>query len=168
MLVNLTEVLTKEGKVKSECYPVKMENFAYDGADYPILEKTEASITFTNVERHKAIISGNADITLAMLCDRCLKEVEVPFQLSFEHEIAGEQESQYSFVNDGILDTEELIHHEIVVNLPMKVLCKDDCKGICTQCGNDRNEMPCGCDTFVPDPRMAAIKDIFNAGNKEV
>ena len=54
-----------------------------------------------------------------------------------------------------------------LVNMPVKVLCKPGCKGICKQCGHNLNEGECGCDTFVPDPRMAAIKDIFNA-NKEV
>ena len=62
---------------------------------------------------------------------------------------------------------EELVNTEITVNLPMKVLCKADCKGICRQCGKDLNTGSCECDAFVPDPRMAAIKDIFY-GNKEV
>ena len=51
--------------------------------------------------------------------------------------------------------------------MPVKVLCRPDCKEICKKCGHNLNDGDCGCDTFVPDPRMAAIKDIFNA-NKEV
>ena len=43
----------------------------------------------------------------------------------------------------------------------MKVLCKDNCKGICSRCGANLNKGDCGCDTWVPDPRMAAIQDIF-------
>ena len=49
----------------------------------------------------------------------------------------------------------------------MKILCKEDCKGLCSVCGKDLNEGKCDCDTFVPDPRMAAIMDIFRE-NKEV
>ena len=49
----------------------------------------------------------------------------------------------------------------------MKILCKPDCKGICPTCGRDLNTGTCDCDNFVPDPRMAAIKDIFEA-DKEV
>ena len=65
------------------------------------------------------------------------------------------------------LDVDTLINNEILINMPVKVLCKEECKGICPVCGGNLNEKECGCDTFVPDPRMAAIKDIFNA-NKEV
>ena len=49
----------------------------------------------------------------------------------------------------------------------MKFLCRPDCKGLCSVCGKDLNEGACGCDTFVPDPRLAAIRDILN-GDKEV
>jgi len=49
----------------------------------------------------------------------------------------------------------------------VKILCREDCKGVCPVCGQNRNERDCGCDTFVPDPRMAAINTIFH-GNKEV
>ena len=65
------------------------------------------------------------------------------------------------------IDVDELICHEIWVNWPMKVLCRPDCRGICSVCGRDLNEGTCTCDTFVPDPRLAAIKDILNA-DKEV
>ena len=70
-------------------------------------------------------------------------------------------------MNGYELDTEILIYNELLMSLPMKVLCKETCKGLCPVCGKNRNDGECGCDTFVPDPRMAAIKDIFNA-NKEV
>ncbi|MDE7017325.1 MAG: DUF177 domain-containing protein, partial [Lachnospiraceae bacterium] len=65
------------------------------------------------------------------------------------------------------LDVEGLLNNEIIINWPRKVLCRPDCKGICLQCGKDLNVGSCECDTFVPDPRMAVIKDIFSA-NKEV
>ena len=81
------------------------------------------------------------------------------------HEI---DDDEQFFMRDYELDGDELIHNELIMGLPMKVLCKDDCKGLCPMCGSNRNEVSCGCDTFVPDPRMAAIQDIFNANNKEV
>ena len=70
-------------------------------------------------------------------------------------------------VNDGkkekyyCLDVDRLIASELMVNLPMKVLCREDCKGICRKCGKNLNEGACGCDDSVPDPRMSVIQDIF-------
>ena len=74
-----------------------------------------------------------------------------------------EAADEMSFVTGYELDTDALVGNEILINWPMKVLCHEDCKGICTVCGKDLNDGECGCDTFVPDPRMAVIKDIFNA-----
>ena len=65
------------------------------------------------------------------------------------------------------LNVDSLISNEIFTCWPLKVLCREDCKGLCRVCGKDLNEGECGCDTFVPDPRMAAIMDIFRE-NKEV
>ena len=60
------------------------------------------------------------------------------------------------------LDVDKLVYGEILMNWPMQVLCKEDCKGICSHCGKDLNEGPCSCEQESPDPRMAAIRDIFS------
>ena len=57
---------------------------------------------------------------------------------------------------------EQLLHNEILIHWPMRVLCKEDCKGICSHCGKDLNEGPCSCEQESLDPRMAAIRDIFS------
>ena len=60
------------------------------------------------------------------------------------------------------MDTDRLVYDEILIGFPMKVLCREDCRGICAVCGANLNEGECGCDRTVPDPRMAVIRDIFN------
>ena len=56
----------------------------------------------------------------------------------------------------------ELVYSEILVNWPLRVLCKEDCKGICSICGKNLNHGTCDCDHTDLDPRMAQIRDIFN------
>ena len=80
---------------------------------------------------------------------------------------ADEAEEQSGFMEGYQLNVDSLISNEIFTCWPLKVLCREDCKGLCRVCGKDLNEGECGCDTFVPDPRMAAIMDIFRE-NKEV
>lgn len=53
------------------------------------------------------------------------------------------------------------LHNEVLINWPMRVLCKEDCKGICSRCGANLNQGSCDCDTADLDPRMAVISDIF-------
>lgn len=174
MLMNLTDVFSLEGKDIEENFVLEADEVSYMGNTYPIEEKKPVCVKCSNIGTGKALVSGTVSMILRIPCDRCLEEVKVPLSFEFTQETtspevteqADEQEKQ-SFLQGYELDIEALVNSEILVNMPVKVLCKPDCKGICKQCGHNLNEGDCGCDTFVPDPRMAAIKDIFNA-NKEV
>ena len=175
MLINLTDVLTSEGKTEELQVPIEMTSFSNGVEEYPIVEKSPVQFRLSNMERGKARIEGSAKVVLKMNCDRCLKEVNEEISLDFFREVFApdeltedtDEKSDQTFMEGYQLNVEDLINNEILLSLPMKVLCRSDCKGICTMCGKNLNKGECGCDTFIPDPRMAMIKDIFNA-NKEV
>ncbi len=174
MLINLTDVFTSEGKVKKVNQTLAIDSVSYMGVSYPVICKSDVSLTFTNLEAGRVLLEGMMNLKLDMPCDRCLQSVEMPVDVSFAHEIAApneenvqSEEEEQCFMSGYELDVDALMNNEILINMPVKVLCRDNCKGICMVCGHNLNEGECGCDTFVPDPRMAAIKDIFNA-NKEV
>lgn len=175
MLVNLSDVLTSEGRQVSMEVPLEMTSFESGMGKFEILEKTPVTFLFSNIEPEKARVDGRVTITFRTSCDRCLKEVSTTLSLEFERVVASpeaaceddEEADDLSFMDGYQLDVETFVYNEIIGNWPAKILCKEDCKGLCPVCGQDRNVRDCGCDTFVPDPRMAVIQDIFNA-NKEV
>lgn len=178
MLVNLLDVLTSEGKRREARVPIALEQISYSGAVYPVTNRPQAALVFTNIGMNKVLIEGHAEVVLEMPCDRCLQAVAIPLELRFMHKAAlaedmpdsgteASTDDEFPFMEGSQLNTEELIYHEIIINLPSKVLCTEDCKGICRECGQNLNERECGCDTFIPDPRMAAVKDIFYT-HKEV
>ena len=174
MLVNLSDVLTSEGRQMSMEVPLEMTCFKSGMGSFSVLEKSSVAFTFTNIEADKAKVQGAIKITFQTYCDRCLTEVPTILDLQFERivtspEITAEDEEvdDLSFMEGYQLNVETLVYNEIIGNWPAKILCKEDCKGLCLACGQNRNLKECGCNTFVPDPRMAVIQDIFNA-NKEV
>lgn len=176
MLVNLSDVFTTEGKVMTRDVVLEMEDFASGLGTYHILEKSPVAFTFTNIGVDKARVEGSCKLLFATVCDRCLAKVPLEMELSFDRTVYSpeadaedeDMETDTLSCMDGYqLDVEAFVYDEIIVNWPVKILCREDCKGVCPVCGQNLNERECGCDTFVPDPRMAAIKDIFNA-NKEV
>ena len=174
MLINLTDVFTAEGKDRRESLIYEPNVFFYMGNEYKIRDKSPIDITFSNIGSGKILIGGSMKLVLEIPCDRCLRMVDEPLEVRFEQEVFSpdtdrkiEDQNEQDFMLGYELDVEAFVNGEILINMPVKVLCKPDCKGICKQCGHNLNEGECGCDTFVPDPRMAAIKDIFNA-NKEV
>jgi uncharacterized protein len=58
------------------------------------------------------------------------------------------------------IDLDPIVREQVLLALPMDVVCGEDCKGLCPVCGQNRNEKPCQCETKVTDPRWMALKDI--------
>lgn len=176
MLINLMDVLTSEGKTEEKQIALEKSSFSYQGREYLIQESKPLVLKLCNLEDGKAGLQGQTRFRILMPCDRCLKDVTVDIQISFDRqvyapertaELSEEEQDEQNFMEGCQLNIEQLINNEIMLNWPTKVLCREDCRGICSVCGKDLNNGECGCDTFVPDPRMAKIKDIFHAG-KEV
>ena len=106
---------------------------------------------------------------LSLQCDRCLKVVERDLDDSFEHilvrELSNEEDEDiydYVICEDGTLDLAELVRTDLMLELPTKVLCKEDCKGLCPKCGKDLNLDSCNCKTKDIDPRWQALSDLFS------
>lgn len=175
MLVNLSDVLTSEGKQTTMEVPLDISEFKGGAQTFEVLDKTPVAFIFTNLEVDKAKVECNVTLTFRTYCDRCLTEVPTILKLHCERIVVSpeavtesEDLDDQTFMEGYQLNVEDFICNEIIGNWPVKILCKEDCKGLCPVCGQNLNEKECGCDTFVPDPRMAGIQDIFNANNKEV
>ena len=116
----------------------------------------------------------------ALQCMRCLKPVSVTTssdldlilevgdssprkgdqQKAPEQELELEQDDLGLLrLDDAILDTRPLIIEQVHLSIPMKPLCKDDCAGLCAECGTDLNSGPCDCNT-VTDPRWQALASL--------
>lgn len=109
------------------------------------------------------IVSLHATIhaDLSTVCNRCAKEtiehLSIPMDHIFVTELNNEENvDDYVVIPDMILDLDALATEDLLLNLPTKVLCQEDCKGICPQCGKNLNEGPCDC-TAPVDPRLAGL-----------
>lgn len=172
MLINLSDVLSLEGMRFERNVDLEMTCFRSGTEHYEILSKSPVTFAFASQEKGKALVTGRADLKFRACCNRCLTEVPVMLHLDFRRLVvpSGTEDKDADdtgFMEGCQLDTEAFIHNEILVNWPGKILCREDCRGLCRKCGQNLNMGDCGCDNFVPDPRMAVIQDIFN-GNKEV
>lgn len=169
MLINLSELISKEGKVVEKQASVEMTDFKAQIGTFPILEKQPFQLKITNIGKDKLTIEGKVDLSLLIPCDRCLEDVKTEFQLEIFREIdmkLSEEDrmkelEDNNFISGYDLDIDKLVYTEILVNWPMKILCNENCKGICNRCGTNLNYGACDCDTTVLDPRMAVIRDIF-------
>ena len=169
MLINLTELFPVEGKSMTYAPELEMTQFHAGGNTYRILEKSPVFLEITNQGDKIFSVIGKMDLVLEMPCDRCLEPVNVSFHLDIDQEInmnlteeerAVELDEQF-YIEGYNLDVDQLVGNELTLNLPMKVLCREDCKGICSRCGTNLNRGTCDCAGMSLDPRMSVIQDIF-------
>ena len=123
---------------------------------------------------NEVFVNGHVETRAKVECDRCLQPVEIPVNADFALEyIPGSEyestdvveltEDQLSVaVFDGeAIDVDEIVKEQIVLAVPTRVLCRENCKGICPECGTDRNTGDCSCTTNDIDPRWAALKKLI-------
>ena len=169
MSLDISSIVTCENKSVTEEVQIELDTFKSRMGDFPITEKSPVELKITNQENKRLLIRGTVDFTAVIPCGRCLEEVptSIHFDIDKKLPINGAQvseeemdESDYLIGFD--LDVDRLIYEEILVNWPMKVLCNEDCKGICKVCGINLNKGDCNCQRTELDPRMAAFQDVFN------
>ena len=163
--MNLTEFFNQEGKKEVKEIPFPLKKYQ----DEEVKNEAQLVLTLTNQGKGKAGIEGKAELEFVLPCDRCLKEVEVRVELEFSRAVYApetitdeETKQDQHFLQEYELDLQALLEEELQLAWPSKVLCKEDCKGICKKCGHNLNDGDCGCDDFVPDIRFANLMDIFN------
>ena len=169
MFINLSDVLSEHHKTIERDVPVEMTAFEASYGSFPIIEKQDAHIVVKHVKQRELMITGEASMVLEIPCDRCLEPVKVPFELQFTknvdlQETDDEQVDELDEKNyiDGYnLDVDKLLYNEILIGWPMKILCSEDCKGICNTCGQNLNKGTCNCEDTSLDPRMSVIRDVF-------
>lgn len=170
MLINLLNVLSQEGKEQELQIPIEMESFQNRGDVCKISEKNDLNLHLVNKGDKLVDMTGDVALTVMIPCARCLEPMAVPFDIQIEYELdlkktEAEREAELDemdFLSGLDIDIEKLVYNEILINWPIRVLCKDDCQGICSHCGVNLNKETCECDTHELDPRMAAIRDIFS------
>jgi uncharacterized protein len=127
--------------------------------------------------KHKVIkdlrLQGDLATTLELPCARCLDPVRQDVARAFDllyrplgtdagnEELsvtAAEAEIGY-YQGEGVL-LEDALREQVLLAVPLKVVCREDCKGLCPSCGKNRNTDPCSCAPVVGDPRWAALKDL--------
>lgn len=175
MHIRLTDVLFEEGRTFHYEIPLERDVMEVGSERSALYEKSPVILDIVSPGGQVVEIEGSCQVSAKIPCGRCLKEVETSFILSISRKVdmkGSEQERLQrldgaNFITGTKLDVEQLVYNELLAQWPMRVLCREDCKGLCSRCGADLNTDPCDCDRQSLDPRMAVISDIFS-GFKEV
>ena len=163
MLLQLKDVFLNDGSRSEFDYSLSLAELDING-DYPFKSPVKVSAEAVNqaglVElRIKAVF----DYTTR--CDRCFEPIVKHFEQVFTHGLApsliDEENDEYIETPDFTLELDEVVTSDILLNLPPKMLCAEDCKGLCPKCGKNLNEGVCGCDKQQIDSRLEILKQLI-------
>ena len=110
-------------------------------------------------------------------CARCLAPVDGVFSLDFERTVAAEGmideerleelEDEYVVLEGHELSVDDALLEELTLSFPTRLLCSEDCEGLCPKCGKPKREGDCGCPTREIDPRLAVLAKFFDSDEEE-
>lgn len=164
MILDLKGVFDCEGYSRDLSYELDMTSFKDAAGLAPFKEPVKVAAFI----RNRAGVVGlhvEADAKYFTQCDRCCKPICEQLNIVFDNvlvrEIAGEDESgDIIKVENERLNLDELVTSTIILDLPMKHLCSESCKGLCPVCGKNLNEGSCECKKGVDSP-FSVLKDLL-------
>jgi uncharacterized protein len=146
------------------------QDVAQEGDAYRIVDPVDLEFEIVK-DKEKFRLAGTARTTLELTCGRCLEPFRLPVAAVFDQrflpasEMAQDPEREVqdedvdvSYYRDDRIDLNELLREQFYLALPMKPLCREDCRGLCPQCGTNLNAGACDCAPAWEDPRLAPLK----------
>lgn len=168
MLINLSDILSERHIPINTEVSLDMTAVEIPSGNYPIVDKQPIQLEVVHVQAKELKISGMTRLVIEIPCDRCLQPVREELNLEFIKDVNLDEtdadqtdKDERNYIDGYYLDVDQLLFNEILIGWPMKILCCEDCKGICNECGQNLNEGACDCEDTSLDPRMSVVRDMF-------
>ncbi|ARP50259.1 MULTISPECIES: YceD family protein [Caproicibacterium] len=167
MLLNLKKKIQEDGTSLPLQYSFDLSKLSCD-AVYPFVSPVQVEGT---VDMHGGFAQLQAAVSFdfSVPCDRCTAQINKRLTYRFSHTLVpsltnerdADDDRYVVLQEDGSLDLDHLLQEDILLALPNKFLCREDCKGLCPICGKNLNDGPCGCSHKEIDPRLEVLKQLI-------
>ena len=167
MKINIHELKKKSEMALEGIQPITLKgvNPLHPSLDCDV--HVEAAITKVG---NRYVVKGMASTIVKLLCDRCLEEFYCSIQAEIYQRYStdpNEEDEDVLPISGFEIDLEDVITEAIVLNVPMKWLHDENCKGICKVCGLNLNKQSCHCDAQEIDPRLEGLRNLFHPQSEE-
>ena len=164
MKVDISSILKVDDASLNVEFNGSIENFESTYDDLFFGEPIEFKGTFVNIggiiKLYGRLITG-----YSVKCSRFLraikKDIVVDIKEDFTEEDKFDKDEAYTY-QGKIIELDKVLKDNIILNLPAKQICTEECKGLCSICGGNLNEKDCKCSEDEVNPRMAVLKNFFN------
>lgn len=163
MRLDLRDILDTPDSEKTFSYEVFLPEMELN-RQFPLAEPLAISGAVRNTA---GVLTLSAQVRTNMhwTCDRCavpfVRERVFSLEAVLAESVADEENDEIFLLDQGGIELDDVVIPEFVLDLPMKVLCAEDCRGLCPQCGKNLNEGPCDCSGGEVDPRLASLAELL-------
>jgi uncharacterized protein len=163
MLLDLRGIMDNPGSEVSFDYEPDMDDVPF-GSINKIKESPRAIGKVTN-KAGLIKLTANVDAICECSCARCVSDFEFPLHMQvgayLTEEFENESETDCYIIKNDRIDLDEVIISELLLDIDERILCRDDCAGLCQICGANLNDGPCGCKKEI-DPRLAKLQELLD------
>jgi uncharacterized protein len=169
MQLDLTRYRQPLGHFSRTFQPEEVEQ---EGDSYRVVAPVQLDFEL-HKDKDRFRLVGSAVTELELPCSRCLESYRMPVNAAFdlryhpasemsqdEEREVEEDDLETSYYREDQIDLNELLREQFYLALPMKPLCREDCKGLCAQCGTNLNTGTCDCSASGIDPRLAPLRQL--------
>lgn len=163
MKVNVSDLILKNDLNKKIDLQECLENIEFGGNNFKFTEPVAVQGEMY-VEDQIFKLRGNIKAKVELNCDRCGKsfiyEFNIPIDEGFSNAV--DTSEDICFFSGKEIDLTDIVKENIITNIPMKILCNNNCKGLCDICGIDKNYQNCSCGHEEYDPRFEGLLKLKN------
>ncbi len=162
MLLNIVNAKNHEGSPVEFSVNVELANDLLESKGYELVGEAEVTGTMC-YENRRLTTEAKGKVKINAFCDACAKPLEktLVFDVNEEFVSADEQSEEQYTLNLANVDLQKAVEDNLLLTLPTKLLCKEDCKGLCPHCGKDLNNHVCNCEAI-----MESEEQLDNPFNK--
>ncbi len=128
------------------------------------VEYVRGTLRLTRTDK-RVLAEGRLETRVPAECVRCLESFALPLVIHFEELLtlfpAAPEDKTYHIGEDGYFNLDRPMAEQIQLSIPMHAICRPDCKGLCSECGQNLNQGTCHCHDEPVDPRLAALSALL-------
>jgi len=168
MKVQISDIISGKDRNKKIDYKFQIPQFDFEGDKIKSSGSCEV-VGMISSDSDILILNAEIKVDLEMICSRCLDTFIYPIDIDIEERFTTNSKSledEAIIVFDDVLDITQIVETSIISTLPIKRVCKENCKGLCQECGCNLNSNTCSCNKEDVDIRFESLRGLFD--NKEV
>lgn len=170
MLIDIAKLRLQPGSSKQYNTTEELDPLPWNDGLVAFNKPIGIEVTATNTGK-SVHVEGKASAELVLKCGRCLQPYTQTIITEFSEEYYPQSKVSTNTGEDGLrtfsgdhLNLTDVILESIYLEIPMRTVCSEQCKGLCPKCGINRNTEQCSCQNEEPDPRLAVLQQIFERG----